>query len=290
VEVPTLEEIDVLLQRRPKEQWIDWMIASGSFFPMMQAKKIGENFYIDGGYRNNIPVDFVYSLGANYIVEVDVQGPGMKKRVSLPERVGHLSIVSPWTLGNILIFDGKRSTQNIQLGYLETKKIFEPVFGFWYSFDQENFEDELEKLFIEFTQFVKNRYDKHHFEYLNRFTRIYKKEVSNEELPLVLLEILGKFADISPFTAYSLFSFEQLLIKQMDESVEFEELHSLGEWFGKYFKELAALSDVQIFQKTRAWLRDNPAGVQRLWDILPEFTLLVLFYQFLEERHERISI
>jgi len=293
VELFHLEEVAIHLQEKPVNEWVDWMIASGSFFPMMQAKKIEANYYIDGGYRNNVPIDFTQKLGANLIVEVDVQGPGLNKKVVLPHSCGNWRFVSPWTLGTILIFDGKRSAQNIQLGYLETKKMFERNFGYWYTFENADFEDLIESLHKEFWDYLQKAYQKTPNNFASRLARMYKKEVAPEEIPLAMLEILGKFAEILPSEPYTIESFTGNILKEMDKVQDFEEQHSLGEWFGKYFRELVALSDFQIFQKIRSWFAqdgDKQARVQLLMDILPEYTLLVLLFEYMEEKHERISI
>ena len=41
---------------------------------------------------------------------------------------------SLWSLGGFLIFDSQRNQMNIQLGYLETKKVLGDFQGKWYTF------------------------------------------------------------------------------------------------------------------------------------------------------------
>ncbi len=44
----------------------------------MQAQKINDAYYIDGGYRN-LPIDVAVQQGATECITVDVQGPGINK-------------------------------------------------------------------------------------------------------------------------------------------------------------------------------------------------------------------
>ena len=54
-----------------------------SFYPAMQAQLIDVDLlYIDGGYRNNLPIDVAIERGATEVIAVDVQGPGINKKGS----------------------------------------------------------------------------------------------------------------------------------------------------------------------------------------------------------------
>ncbi|MDY4307374.1 patatin-like phospholipase family protein [Enterococcus mundtii] len=57
----------------------DWVLASASFYPAMAYRQIDGSKYVDGGYRNNVPVDVAIQQGATEVLIVDVQGPGVTK-------------------------------------------------------------------------------------------------------------------------------------------------------------------------------------------------------------------
>lgn len=294
VEAPLMNEVDVELHTKPEEEWIDWLIASGSFFPAMQAKEINGKYYIDGGYRNNVPVDFARDLGANHIAVIDVSGPGFWKTVQIPEEVSTWNFKSPWKLGAILIFDGSRSVLNMRLGYLEARKVFEEVFGYWFTFEETDFESRLHGFYQEFLLYVKKKYHQEALSenFLSRLSRLHKKEVSKEEIPLAMLETLGRFADISPFERYNINGFCHQIIKKIDNSfIDTDEFLSITEWFSKYYQEFVVLSDFQIFQHIRGWLNSNDKEEKRrriefLWSKLPAFVLIVLLHEFIEQGEE----
>ena len=62
--------------------------------------KINDAYYIDGGYRNNLPIDVAVQQGATECITVDVQGPGINKRTVVTEETAQLSLGSPWSLGS----------------------------------------------------------------------------------------------------------------------------------------------------------------------------------------------
>ena len=66
----------------------------------MQAQLIDGIYYIDGGYRNNLPIDVAIERGATEVIAVDVQGPGINKKVQVSESIAQIQIASPWTLGS----------------------------------------------------------------------------------------------------------------------------------------------------------------------------------------------
>jgi len=101
---------------------LQWLLASASFYPAMQAQQINGTYYIDGGYRNNLPIDVAIAQGATECITVDVQGPGVNKKINVSENIAQISLGSPWTMGSFLIFDAQRSLDNMTLGYLETLK------------------------------------------------------------------------------------------------------------------------------------------------------------------------
>lgn len=45
----------------------------------MAYRQIDGSKYVDGGYRNNVPVDVAIQQGATEVLIVDVQGPGVTK-------------------------------------------------------------------------------------------------------------------------------------------------------------------------------------------------------------------
>ena len=72
---------------------LQWLLASASFYPAMQAQLIDGIYYIDGGYRNNLPIDVAIERGATEVIAVDVQGPGINKKVQVSESIAQIQLL-----------------------------------------------------------------------------------------------------------------------------------------------------------------------------------------------------
>ncbi|MDR0921718.1 MAG: patatin-like phospholipase family protein [Lactobacillales bacterium] len=299
-EIPSMTEHDVEVKSKPRAEWSDWLIASGSFFPAMAATPMNGVYYIDGGYRNNIPVDQVVLNGANAVVSVDVKGPGITKKFDFPKDVALWEIQSPWNLGTVLIFDGNRSTQNIHLGYLETKRYFCNAEGYWYTFKEESYEEERTRLGKGFEKYLVQHYgitiekgSKFEANLLQKMRKIYKTQVFRESLLLALLETLGRYADVKPTEEYTLFVFAKEMVRDMQKAtIEIgDELISISEWFQLYYNQFFVLSEVQQFQRFRSLLQvsdeEKKRRVSFLWDKFPVVILLVLFFEFIEKNNKK---
>lgn len=140
---PDLNGHFLFLDDIPEGQLIDYIMASASCFPAVQKYVIDEKKYIDGGYRDNMPVEMGMNKGATSIIAVDLQAAGIvrkdtveKARESCDEF--HL-IRSSSELGNFLVFDTDNTLKLIQLGYLDTMKEFKNLDGIKYTFDKNIF-------------------------------------------------------------------------------------------------------------------------------------------------------
>lgn len=115
-----------------KENAEDCLLASASCFPAFPMKKIEDEYYVDGGYYDNVPIELARSMGAKEIVAVDLKSVG-KNQLHEPQR--HLTYIEPMVpLGSFLMFDKERIHRNIRLGYLDTMKKFDRCLGSLYTF------------------------------------------------------------------------------------------------------------------------------------------------------------
>ncbi len=117
-----------------REQVLNYVIASGSCFPAFPMKEINGDFYIDGGYYDNVPIELARSLGAEQIVAVDLK-PIEKKQIQ--DHGEDVIYIQPFvTLGSFLYFDHDRIHRNMQLGYQDTMKKFHQFLGTIYTFSK----------------------------------------------------------------------------------------------------------------------------------------------------------
>ncbi|MGM0218879.1 patatin-like phospholipase family protein [Enterococcus sp. AZ126] len=293
-ELPSMQEKEIHFNDYQTNQWQSWLLASASFFPAMAATKIGDKHYVDGGYRNNIPVDIALKNGATECIIVDVKGPGITKSVEIPAATTCLTLKTPWSMGTVLLFDGARSMQNIQLGYLETMKAISRQYnGYWYTVT-DTFHS-LETVQQAFFTFIEETYQikvwdsiEQQNKICKKLRKVYKDRVYTEKIGLVLIELLAKNQGIA---ASKLYTVQELveLIRQSGQ-VEMDLVETIGmisvqEWLKKYYEDYFLLSDKQQLVLMNNLLDvEEKEKMQRLtflMDKLPVQALQILMKEFI---------
>lgn len=82
----------------------EYLLASAACFPAFETRRIENSKYIDGGYRNNLPIDMAVELGANEIIAVELKSIGFIPKLQAGD-VPVRYIRSYWNLGIFLNFD-----------------------------------------------------------------------------------------------------------------------------------------------------------------------------------------
>ena len=100
------------------ETALDYIIASGSCFPVFPMKKINDEMYVDGGYYDNVPIHLAENMGAEEIVAVNLKSVGVMRTNDIKAKV--ICIEPHVPLGSFLLFDKDIIQRNIQLGYQDT--------------------------------------------------------------------------------------------------------------------------------------------------------------------------
>lgn len=106
--MPDFTEVVTPIQRLSAEELADWILASASFYPAMAYRKISGVKYIDDGYRNNLPVDIAIQHGTTECFVVDINGPGITKKITPPTSFVQWKCDSLWSLGGFLILRGTK--------------------------------------------------------------------------------------------------------------------------------------------------------------------------------------
>lgn len=134
VEFPSMEPHYLWKEDIPQGELLDYILASASCFPAVQSYKIGEEKYIDGGYGDNLPVEMALSRGADRIIAVNLETPGIVKKEALEKADETVFIEPEWDLGNWLKFDKVNTRRIMRLGYLDAMKAFAVFDGRRYTF------------------------------------------------------------------------------------------------------------------------------------------------------------
>ena len=115
-ELSTMRSIRCPIDEIPDGKLKDYLLASSACFPALRPREIDGVKYIDGGWRDNMPLDLAKDMGAEELLAVDIDGVGIVRpnTTGLPTKI----IRSHWNLGPTLDFDPARAERNIALGYL----------------------------------------------------------------------------------------------------------------------------------------------------------------------------
>lgn len=130
VKIPSFSPIQKRKSELNKENLALWILASASCFPAFPVCEINGENYIDGGYYDNLPVNFAFELGAEQVIAIALNpNPHIYSTHPL---VRTIQPIVP--LGGMLDFDKASMSENIELGYLDTLKSFGKLWGRIYSF------------------------------------------------------------------------------------------------------------------------------------------------------------
>ncbi|OTN77971.1 hypothetical protein A5886_003072 [Enterococcus sp. 8G7_MSG3316] len=265
---------------------LQWLLASASFYPAMQAQQINGTYYIDGGYRNNLPIDVAIAQGATECITVDVQGPGINKKIAVSEDIAQIALGSPWTMGSFLIFDAQRSLDNMTLGYLETLKTFGKYQGYWYTFEKDA---PFQKPWRQYLHWLKQNHEYLYEEikktaFLKKLRKFYRGSIPVDAWGRILLECTAKILHLSPTVIYEQTTMVQGIGKTIAQEVMNEsDAWSISEWLTFYKDRFYLLSEQNrflFFYRTQTLSTPALQQIRRRYPLLA--TLAAYSYYLLE--------
>lgn len=133
--ISDFKELDLSIHDIPEGMLEDFLLASAYLIGFKNEKLHGKT-YIDGGVINNVPLRSLLNRGYKNIIEIRIYGPGREPRVKLPEDAVKYEITPRVRLGSIIEFEGKRSRQNLKIGYFDAKRMLYGLIGRIYYIEQ----------------------------------------------------------------------------------------------------------------------------------------------------------
>lgn len=182
-----------------KENLVDYLMASACFYPVFQSKKIDNNEYLDGGYHDNMPINFAIELGATEIIAIDLQAIGLRRKTTNKAKIKYIRPNNP--LGAEMIVKNKQIRKNLKYGFNDTMKAFNELEGKKYTFKK----GELEKYY--------NRYKEEYEKISTKKKKDYK--FTKDELRRILenLSTILKIDDTEIYTIKKLNNIIKLKMK-----------------------------------------------------------------------------
>lgn len=203
---PGMKEKDINVQKDlPEEEILPYLHASSACWPIFPIMKVGKNRFVDGGFTNNLPIDFALREGADEIVAVRLKSyPPTPQHVELCSLPNVTTIYSRHDLGSIMDFTPEVLKRNIRFGYLDAKKVFGDAIGFDYTFsDWGPYESIANHFFLDSI-----REDPLWFSALQKeFSDARTKPETSKDYFLLTIERMGKWLSIPEDEDYSLVDF-----------------------------------------------------------------------------------
>lgn len=132
VKFPELKPLYLFKQDIPKEMLNDYILAS-CYLPIFKMEKIVDNnYYLDGGFYDNVPANALLNLGYDKVYAIDLEAIGIKRPYIDKKRI--IEIKPSRKLGSILNYDLNKINDNIKLGYYDALKIVKKLDGYKYIF------------------------------------------------------------------------------------------------------------------------------------------------------------
>ena len=128
------------LEDIPEGKLVDFIMASASAFPALQAYEIDGVSYIDGGYADVLPVGMAIEDGAEQIIAVDLEGFGNVVKANLEKAPNLVHIKCHESLGFEFIFNKDNTLRIMRLGYLDCLKAYDVLEGHNLAFSKGTFD------------------------------------------------------------------------------------------------------------------------------------------------------
>ena len=208
------KELDLELEDIPEGRLEDFLLAS-AYLLGFKNEKMGGKRYIDGGVVNNVPLGSLVKRGCKDIIEIRIYGPGREPRVKLPEDAQIYRIGPRVRLGSILEFDGRKSRQNMKIGYYDAKRMLYGLEGLIYYIDQDHAEVWYENRMKHLSEIEKAE--------LGLVLKL-KPGVSDKLLYLAMLEAGAKLMKVPKYHIYTVDELREQVAKRYEEQADQTEL------------------------------------------------------------------
>ena len=193
-----MKEQRAILNQVNENRVLVYLFATSACFPVFPPHKIAGKNYIDGGWTNNLPIDFAFDLGADYVYAIMLHSfpytPQKPEYFHLPNVT---LIEQSQDMGMMMDFDRKRISNNIALGYLDCGRVLGDFKGNRYAFRKDDMGEQAHRFVL-----ALEKKDIRTYKDALSLLSIKEAHPSEEALCLAALEHLAKLYNISPYRAY----------------------------------------------------------------------------------------
>lgn len=236
----------------PNGKLISYISASAACFPAVEKKEIDGEYYIDGGYYDNLPINLAIDMGADEIIAVDLSALGIKQKVKSKNiKIDYIKSNNKRKFS--LNFSPSNSKRSMKLGFNDTMKHFNMLDGKTYTFNRKDLEKNYQKYSENYINLIKLILlsDKKNFAISDllrnkRYQDIFLKIKQGKDLTTEMNNALEYLADIFEFDEdkiYNINTFNRKLIQEaksldyitLDKKLKGKML--IGHIYNKYINE-----------------------------------------------------
>ncbi|OXS27133.1 MAG: patatin [Acetobacterium sp. MES1] len=232
VDITSLKPRQLMIEDIPQGQLIDYLLASAAL-PIFQKQEIDGKTYLDGGFFDNVPINFMLEQNFSQIISVEFPAPGMRKWVR-DNNAEIITVNNSEFLGGILNFDTRQIEQNIQLGYLDAMKVFGALDGKHFYLNTQKSNTFFKKFINTLGQPLSNKKQLQKMlallnlpgtasqsDVLDALENLLKKtSFKNQPLGLGMLEITAKSMGVPRLENYSIDFFIQAILKELNRLLD----------------------------------------------------------------------
>lgn len=251
---PIRKKEEVLMNHLSDIDIFNSILASCSLFPIFPVTTINNKQYMDGGYSDNLPIDFAFKLGAIKVIAIDLDEEITHQKYLENPYVDY--IYPKWDLGSFLHFNKEVIIRNKLLGYYDVMKYYKKYNGFKYTFNKKkNFKSLSKKITLNILNdsiyfnnnglrnYNKKSRNNNIFSFLNE--HIYG-EINDYDYFIKCIEEIGVFYEIDPCVVYDVDDFiKQLFVEIkkynsdniLNEILEIKQLNKKRDFINNYNKK-----------------------------------------------------
>jgi NTE family protein len=229
VSLKTLNPKMLTKDQIPQGKLVDYVIASSTCFPAVEKKQIDGEYFVDGGYYDNMPIDLAIKMGAEEVLAVDLSAFGFRKNYK--DKDVKIDIIK--SKDNALFtldFSSELTKRNIKLGYNDTMKYFKKLDGNNFTFKKGEIHKNYLKIKMNYIYHInklvsnskKSKIKNKIFE-ITKYNKLLLDINSDNDLEdymLEYLEYLGKVFELDNTKIYTVSKFNKKILEKLNTKEE----------------------------------------------------------------------
>lgn len=199
VRLKDLKPCYIFKEDMAKDKVKEYILASCYLPVFKMQKKVDDNYYLDGGFYDNTPINMLIDKGYKKIYVVELN-PLLNINRKPKKEIEIIKITPKRSLGGILICNNEILIENIKMGYYDALRVLKKLDGYEYCFKRRpNF-------FYNFLMRKVNRNSK-------RRVMSFFRTKNNKEILIKCLEYVMKRENIDYYEIYKPFKMLKIIQK-----------------------------------------------------------------------------